>query len=77
VGERSRARDHPDERLLCVLMSSSKHAHPQHAVTPPKGRPTPTRRGSGSGPTFGSTFQWSVAIGALAVAFVVLVLVTR
>ena len=58
-------------------MSSSKHAHPKHAVTPPKGRPTPTRRGSGSGPTFGSTFQWSVAIGALAVAFVVLVLVTR
>jgi hypothetical protein len=58
-------------------MSSSKQAQPKHAVTPPKGRPTPTRRGSGSAQTFGSTFQWSVAIGALAVAFVVLVLVTR
>jgi hypothetical protein len=58
-------------------MSSSKQAQPRRAVTPPKGRPTPTRRGSGYAPTFGSTFQWSVAVGAMAVAFVVLVLLTR
>lgn len=38
------------------------------AITPPKGRPTPSRSGRRRRRTFGSTFQWA----ALAVAAIVL-----
>lgn len=51
--------------------------HPKHAVTPPKGRPTRSRSGAYGDPrVFTSTFQWSAAVGAILVLFVVLVLVT-
>jgi hypothetical protein len=56
---------------------SRKQAHPKHAVTPPKGRPTRGRAaGMGDPRVLTSTFQWATALGAILVAFVVLVIVT-
>ena len=56
---------------------STRQAHRKQAVTPPKGRPTRSRRQMGrSGALFGSTAQWIAAFGAIAVGFVILVLVT-
>jgi hypothetical protein len=56
---------------------TGKQAHPKHAVTPPKGRPTRGRTaGSGDPRVLTSTFQWATAFGVILVAFVVLVLVT-
>jgi hypothetical protein len=52
--------------------------HPKHAVTEPKNRPTPSRNGGiGQARILTSTFQWSAAFGAILVALIVLVLVTR
>jgi hypothetical protein len=56
---------------------TGKQAHPKHAVTPPKGRPTRGRGAAMGDPrVLTSTFQWATAIGAILVAFVVLVIVT-
>lgn len=44
------------------------------AITPPKGRPTPSRSGYRRKRTFGSTFQWA-ALAVLGVVLFVIVLI--
>ena len=48
---------------------------PKRVTTPPKGRPTRSRRGSYQRRTFGSTAQWIAAIAVLLLVLIVVIIV--